>query len=109
MLGLGAEERSWKSLGQDTTFLLVTGRTTRSLFVGDYDVANLDLPGQLSSDRHPYGAALPSRLRQGQRRGAACRNLLGSSVFAQGLMLDPTAEFGVKFGLTDAVELRVGP
>ena len=34
--------------------------------------------------------------------------LLGVSVFAQGLMLDPTVAFGVKFGLTDAVELRVG-
>ena len=46
----------------------------------------------------PISVAIPNDL-----------TLLGSSVFAQGLMLDPTAEFGVKFGLTDAVELRVGP
>ena len=35
--------------------------------------------------------------------------LIDRSVYAQGVMVDPTVAFGVKFGLTDAVELRVGP
>ncbi|MCZ6598749.1 MAG: integrin alpha [Planctomycetota bacterium] len=35
--------------------------------------------------------------------------LLGVSVYAQGLLFDPTAAFGVIFGLTEAAELLVGP
>ena len=35
--------------------------------------------------------------------------LVGTSVNAQGLLLDPVAAAGVKFGLTEALRLTVGP
>jgi PKD repeat protein len=35
--------------------------------------------------------------------------LLALSVFLQGLIIDPTAAFGVKFGLTQGIVFRVGP
>jgi hypothetical protein len=34
--------------------------------------------------------------------------LYGTTVFGQGLLLDPTAAFGVKFGLSEGIEIRVG-
>ena len=36
-------------------------------------------------------------------------NLVGQSIYGQGILIDPTAGAGgVRFGLTDAVELRIG-
>lgn len=35
--------------------------------------------------------------------------LMGSSFFAQGLILDPTVAQGIKFGLTNALETVIGP
>jgi hypothetical protein len=35
--------------------------------------------------------------------------LIGLFAFGQGLLVDPTAAFGVKFGLSEAVQFRVGP
>ena len=35
--------------------------------------------------------------------------LTGLAVYAQGLLVDPTFASGVGLGLTEAVELRVGP
>jgi hypothetical protein len=34
--------------------------------------------------------------------------LLGEQVYAQGLLFDPSAAYGVRYGLTEAVELRLG-
>lgn len=36
-------------------------------------------------------------------------SLIGVHVYTQGLMFDPVASFGVEFGLTNAIELKIGP
>ncbi len=46
----------------------------------------------------PIAVAVPSDL-----------SLIGQTFYAQGLLFDPSSAFGIKFGLTDAVELFVGP
>ncbi len=36
-------------------------------------------------------------------------SLIGVRIYTQGLMFDPVATFGVEFGLTEALELKIGP
>ena len=35
--------------------------------------------------------------------------LIGRKLYMQGVMFDPTVALGVKFGLTDALEVTIGP
>ena len=44
----------------------------------------------------------------GDSKKATLANLLGVSLFAQGVMVDPTFAFGVGIALTEALELQIG-